>query len=102
MLDVFNRIDLKNADMIDGRWYKVSRAVTERCLSELETELVENLPLLDLTKFSAKLVRPYGASTILCERLCMNVSNLFFVSHRNAGTIRVAGEMASTRRLGSG
>ena len=60
MLDVFNRIDLKNADMIDGRWYKVSRAVTERCLSELETELVENLPLLDLTKFSAKLVRPYG------------------------------------------
>jgi len=54
------QIDLKNAELIDGRWYKVSRAVTERCLSELESELVENLPLLDLSKFNAKIVRPYG------------------------------------------
>ena len=54
------RIDLKNADLIDGRWYKVSKAVTERCLSELENELVENLPLLDLSKFNAKITRPYG------------------------------------------
>lgn len=54
------QIDLQNADLIDGRWYKVSKAVTERCLSELENELVENLPLLDLNNFHAKLVRPYG------------------------------------------
>jgi hypothetical protein len=54
------QIDLKNADLIDGRWYKVSKAVTERCLSELENELVENLPLLNLSKFNAKIVRPYG------------------------------------------
>ena len=27
---------------------------------ELENELVENLPLLNLSKFHAKLVRPYG------------------------------------------
>ena len=54
------QIDLKNAELIDGRWYKVSRAVTERCLSELESELVENLPLLDLSKFSATIKRPYG------------------------------------------
>lgn len=54
------QIDLKNAELIDGRWYKVSKAVTERCLSELESELVENLPLLDLSKFSAEITRPYG------------------------------------------
>merc|ERR1719473_716143 len=54
------QIDLKNADLIDGRWYKVSRAVTERCLSELENELVENLPLLNLNNFNAKLVPLYG------------------------------------------
>ena len=54
------QIDLKNADLIDGRWYKVSRAVTERCLSELESELVANLPLLDLSDFHAEIVRPYG------------------------------------------
>jgi hypothetical protein len=54
------QIDLDNAELIDGRWYKVSRAVTERCLSELESELVENLPMLNLSEFNAKLVRPYG------------------------------------------
>ena len=54
------QIDLKNAELIDGRWYKVSKAVTDRCLSELETELVENLPLLDLNSFHAEIKRPYG------------------------------------------
>jgi len=54
------QIDLRNAELIDGRWYKVSKGVTERCLSELETELVENLPLLDLSSFNAKITRPYN------------------------------------------
>jgi hypothetical protein len=56
------QIDLANADLIDGRWYKVSKAVTERCLSELENELVDNLPLLNLGNFKAKIVRPYNRS----------------------------------------
>ena len=34
--------------------------MTERCLSELQDELLENLPLLDLSKFEANIVRPYG------------------------------------------
>ena len=54
------QIDLKNAELIDGKWFKVSRAVTERCLSELESELITNLPLLDLSDFHATIVRPYG------------------------------------------
>ena len=42
------------------RWYKVSKTVTERCLSELESELVENLPIMDLSSFKASVHRLYG------------------------------------------
>jgi hypothetical protein len=54
------QIDINSADLIDSRWYKVSKVVTEKCISELESELVNHLPLINLEKFKAKIQRIYG------------------------------------------
>ena len=64
------QIDLEAAELIDNRWYKVSSTVTERCLTELENELVENLPILDLTEFNASIHRLYGRSWDDEEEVC--------------------------------
>jgi len=68
-------IDLNQAELIDGRWFKVAKPVTERCLNELESELVNNLPIYDLTKFNAEITRPYGldwdAETEICDNITM-------------------------------
>jgi len=68
------QIDLESAELIDNRWYKVSSTVTERCLTELENELVENLPIMDLTSFNASIHRLYGRSWDDEEEVCDNIS----------------------------
>jgi hypothetical protein len=68
------QINLEDAELIDDRWFKVSKTVTERCLSELETELVENLPIMDLNKFNASIHRLYGRSWDSEEEVCDNIS----------------------------
>jgi hypothetical protein len=67
-------INLADAQLIDGRWYKTAKAVTERCLTELESELVNNLPITDLTKFSAEISRPYGLRWDDHAETCDNVT----------------------------
>jgi len=54
------QIDIPNAQLIDDRWYKVSKTVTDRCIAELENELVDHLPLLDLSSFNANITRLHG------------------------------------------
>ena len=54
------QIDIPNAQLIDERWYKVSKTVTDKCIGELENELVDHLPLLDLSDFSASITRLHG------------------------------------------
>jgi hypothetical protein len=68
------QINLADAQLVDGRWYKVSKAVTERCLSELETELVSNLPIVDLRDFNATVSRFYGRDWDDADEVCDNVS----------------------------
>ena len=68
------QVDLKNAKLIDSRWYKVSKAVTDRCLAELSDELDSNLPLLDFTKFSVQIERLGGTAWDSEEIVCDNVS----------------------------
>lgn len=67
------QIDLGGADLIDNRWYKVSKTITERCLSELENELVTNLPMLNLNNFSASIHRLYGRQWDSEDEVCDNV-----------------------------
>jgi len=68
------QIDLASAQMIDNRWYKVSKTVTERCLSELESELVENLPIMDFSSFKASIHRLYGREWDDEAEVCDNIS----------------------------
>lgn len=56
------QLDMENAELIDGRWYKVNKVVADECINELESELVDNLPLLDLQNFNAKIERLYSAA----------------------------------------
>jgi hypothetical protein len=56
------QIDLDSAELVDARWFKVDEKVVETCLNELETELINNLPIFDMTKFNAKICRPYDVN----------------------------------------
>ena len=69
------QLDLANASLIDNRWYKVSKAVTDRCLSELGEELDGNLPILDLASFGATISRINGVSWDSEHEVCDNVAN---------------------------
>ena len=68
------QIDLDNAELIDNRWYKVSQTVTERCISELENELVENLPIMSLANFNASIHRLYGREWDCEDEVCDNIT----------------------------
>jgi hypothetical protein len=68
------QINLEDAELIDDRWFKVSKTVTERCLSELETELLENLPIVNLKEFSASIHRHHGREWDAQEEVCDNIS----------------------------
>lgn len=70
------QMDLSSAQLIDNRWFKVSKSVTDRCLAELGAELEGNLPVLDLTDFGAQICRLNGASWDSETEVCDNVSNV--------------------------
>jgi hypothetical protein len=67
------QLDLTNAALIDNRWYKVSKGVTDRCIEALESELVNNLPLFDLSKFEVKANRLHGLTWDNESFVCDNV-----------------------------
>ena len=68
------QINLDDAELIDERWFKVSKTVTERCLSELESELLENLPIVNLKDFGASIHRLHGRDWDAHEEVCDNIS----------------------------
>ena len=68
------QINLEDAELIDDRWFKVSKTVTERCLSELESELLENLPIVNLKDFGASIHRLHGRDWDAQEEVCDNIS----------------------------
>jgi len=67
------QLDLSQAELIDGRWFKVAKHVTERCLNELESELVNNLPIYNMTEFNASIIRPYGLDWDAESEICENI-----------------------------
>ena len=52
-------IDLEGATLLENRWFKIDKEVADRCLNDLERELITNLPLFDFTDFSANITRPF-------------------------------------------
>ena len=67
------QISLDENDLMDGQYYKVATAVTERCLQELETELIDNLPCMDLSKWHASIHRVGGLKWNSTEEVCDNI-----------------------------
>jgi hypothetical protein len=70
------QMDLSNAQLIDNRWFKVAKSVTDRCLAELGDELEGHLPILDLTDFGAQICRLNGAAWDSESEVCDNVSSV--------------------------
>jgi hypothetical protein len=83
------QINLADAPLMDNRFYKVSSAVTDRCIAELEEHIVKKLPMTDLTKFSATISRLYGREWNDEDEVCDNIT----------GTPLRVRMMATERRL---
>jgi len=68
------QIDMADAQLIDGRWLKVSQSVADRCLDNLETQLTDYLPVTDLTQFAATIHRMHGAEWISTDEVADNLT----------------------------
>ncbi len=55
-------IDMSRSNKIDGRYYKVTNDVVEKCLEELDKNVLQKQPYVNLENFSATLVRADGRS----------------------------------------
>lgn len=67
------QINLADAPLMDDRFYKVSQAVTERCIAELEEHIVKKLPVTDLKAFDASIHRLYGREWSDEDEICDNI-----------------------------
>lgn len=45
------QVDMSEAQLVDGRWYKVATQVVEDCTRLLDQQLLQHLPIIDLTQF---------------------------------------------------
>lgn len=68
------QIDMNDAELIDGRWLKVSQAIADRCLDNLESQLTDYLPVTDLNNFAATIHRMHGASWDAQDEVCDNIT----------------------------
>ena len=48
---------MSEAQLIDGRWYKVSSQVVQDCTKLLDQQLLQHLPLIDLSDFTVGVER---------------------------------------------
>lgn len=72
--DVLN-VDIGRAKLIDEKWYKVSKNVSDRCLKELGEELDGNLPIIDLSDFHVSIDRLHGAQWDSEAEVCDNITS---------------------------
>lgn len=67
------QVNMGAAELIDGRWYKVSSEVVSDCAKLLDQQLLQHLPLVDLSKFEVKVERlgqiPWDRSDGLADAL---------------------------------
>jgi len=69
------QINLADAPLLDNRYYKVSTAVTERCIAELQEHIVNKLPVTNLANFEASIHRLYGREWSDTDEVCDNIPN---------------------------
>ena len=80
------QINIQEAELIDGRWYKVNSDVFEDCARLLDKELLQNLPIMDLTEFTVEAQRTGHSAWASPAQACSN-----------AGSSAKASEMILTR-----
>lgn len=51
------QVNMQDADLIDGRWYKVQGQVVKDCTELLDKQLLQHLPIVDLSEFSVEVER---------------------------------------------
>ena len=56
------QVDMSDAQLIDGRWYKVSQQVVEDCTKLLDQQLLQHLPIVNLEDFSVTIERANNES----------------------------------------
>lgn len=56
------QVNMDEAELIDGRWYKVAGEVVNDCTKLLDQQLLRHLPLVDLNNFAVSMERLGGAS----------------------------------------
>lgn len=66
------QININEADLIDGRWYKVNNDVFEDCATLLDKELLQNLPLVNLENFTISACRTANKPWDCTEQACAN------------------------------
>ena len=85
------QISMDDAELIDGRWIKVSQAIADRCIDNLENQLTDYLPVTDLTQFAATLHRMHGASwndpTEVCDNITQEAIRARMMGQRRRCTI---------------
>jgi len=67
------QINMEDAELIDGRWFKVSQAIADRCLDNLESQLTDYLPVTDLSNFAATVHRVHGEAWDSQQEVCDNI-----------------------------
>ena len=82
------QINLGEEHLMDDQYYKVSSAVADRCLNELETELIDNLPVMDLSQWSASIHRIGGLPWSSREEVCDNLEGQRDLQRRMMATKR--------------
>ena len=86
------QMDIGDCEVIDGRWIKVGTNAYEKCMQSLDKELVSNLPLINLSKFSVKVDRTGGLDWNSTE-------GLRDVSHKKDGTTKLLNKSNNMRAL---
>lgn len=80
------QINIRDAELIDNRWYKVNSGVFEDCARLLDSELLQNLPIMDLSNFQLDVCRVGSVAWDSPAEACANT-----------GRSQQASEMVLTR-----
>ena len=69
------QVNLADARLVDGRFLKVATPVVERCLTEIEDNVLAKLPVVDFGNFGVKIQRLYGQEWTDKAEVCDGITD---------------------------
>lgn len=82
-------INLAMVKPVDGQYYKIANEIVERCLDELENNVLKHQPYVDLSQFSATLVRADGRKWLDTDGMELEVDSDEYVAERRKARVEV-------------